>query len=268
MLGKEQYATSDKYEARINLNAEFSTSKESKFRWIFSYFPKKDSIKILELGCGTGLFWLANRHDIPADWSITLTDYSRGMLVKTKAILTGIKRDFRYEVMAAEDIKYPAGHFDLIFANNMLYHVEKRSEAISSIADVLKDDGVFIVSTMGKNDMKELNRILYDFLADKNNTFRFRDLPFSLDNGAAQLALSFPNVNIELFKNSLEINRAEPIIDYYLSYNGMYDGINILRNEDISLFRLFLNNLMKTRKVIKVTKESGMFICKKKNLIH
>lgn len=263
MTGKEQYATSDKYEARIFLNAKYSTNKESKFKWAFGHFPKKGNLKVLELGCGTGLFWLANRNEIPSGWEITLTDTSGGMISKTRETLSAVKHNLIFEVASAENFNYPTGYFDVILANNMLYHVDKRREAIASIAKALKKDGVFIASTTGKNDMKELNERLYDFLSSRDNRFRFGGLPFSLDNGAAQLKRSFAEVDTVLFNNSLEITDIEPVINYYLSFNGMHDGLEILRPVDLPLFRITLHNYLNAKKMIKVTKESGLFICRK-----
>lgn len=263
MLSENQYATSNKYESRIYLNTKFKTNPKSKFKWIFEHFPRNNGLKVLELGCGTGLFWLANRNEIPDSWSITLTDYSEGMLEKTSDTLSKINREFKYEVVNVEEIKYPDKSFDIILANNMLYHIENRSIAISHIFRILKDNGVFITSTMGKNDMLELNQYLYDFLENRNNHFKFRELPFSLDNGLEELSAYFPKVTISRYEDMLKIDQIEPIINYYLSFNGMYDDVNILHENDIDAFRIFLQDIIKAKKVISVTKDSGVFLCTK-----
>jgi ubiquinone/menaquinone biosynthesis C-methylase UbiE len=262
-LSENQYATSNKYESRIYINTKFKTNPKSKFKWIFEHFPKNDNLKVLELGCGTGLFWLANRNEIPNSWSITLSDYSEGMLEGTRNTLSKINRDFKYEVVNAEDINYPDKHFDIILANNMLYHIENRSIAISHIFRILKDDGVFITSTVGKNDMLELNQYLYDFLESRNKSFKFRELPFSLDNGLGQLLAYFPKVTISRYEDMLKIDKVEPIIDYYRSFNGMYNDLVVLYEEDIDAFRIFLQNIIDSKKAISVTKDSGIFICTK-----
>jgi cyclopropane fatty-acyl-phospholipid synthase-like methyltransferase len=72
MLNENQYSTSRKYEARIYLHKRFKTNAQSKYEWIFKHFPQSENLKILELGCGTGLFWLVfspietttNKYDI------------------------------------------------------------------------------------------------------------------------------------------------------------------------------------------------------------
>jgi ubiquinone/menaquinone biosynthesis C-methylase UbiE len=263
MLNENQYATSGKYEARIYINTKFKANPKSKFKWIFEHFPKGDGLNVLELGCGTGLFWLANRSEIPKNWSITLSDYSAGMLENTRSTLSKINRDFKYEVVNAEEINYPDKQFDIILANNMLYHIENRSAAISHISRILKDNGDFVASTMGKNDMQELDKLLYDFLASRNKSFKFRELPFSMDNGFSQLSSHFPKVSISRYDNMLNINEVEPIINYYLSFNGMYKDMVVLAEEDIDEFRIFLQNIINSAGTISVTKDTGIFICTK-----
>jgi ubiquinone/menaquinone biosynthesis C-methylase UbiE len=99
MLSKNQYSTADKYKARIALTTRFRTNPESRMKWVFDHFPQKENLRVLELGSGTGLFWLANRERIPASWDIVLSDYSEGMLSECKKALSNIRRNFSYLVV-------------------------------------------------------------------------------------------------------------------------------------------------------------------------
>lgn len=261
MLNINQYATSDRYKARIYLNTKFRTGGVSKFKWVFDHFFAEGNLNVLELGCGTGLFWLANRNEIPPDWTITLSDYSGGMLDTARKTLSRLRREFRYEVVNAENIIYPDSEFDIILANNMLYHIENRAAAIAEIARILKNTGKFYASTMGGNDMLELNRVLYAFLDSRGRKFRFRELPFSLENGESQLKASFPSVTVSRFSDSLRINEAEAIINYYLSFNGMHDNLTVLADDDIDAFREYLQDIIDREQAITVTKDTGVFIC-------
>ncbi len=263
MLNENQYATSEKFDARIYLNAKFKTNPGSWFKWIFGYFPKYENLSVLELGCGTGLFWLVNRNEIPKSWEITLTDYSEGMLEGTRKSLSRLSRGFKYEVVNAEDIRYPDKHFDIIIANNMLYHVENRPAALSHIYRTLKDSGTFFASTMGKKDMLELNLLFYKFLDSRNRAFRFREHQFSLENGMDQLKAFFPDVAIYRYEDTLKINEAEPVINYYLSFNDMHENLTVLHKEDIDKFREYLQDILNTQRIISVTKDTGIFICSK-----
>jgi ubiquinone/menaquinone biosynthesis C-methylase UbiE len=263
MLNENQYSTSKKYEARIYLHKKFKTNTQSKYEWIFNHFPKNEKLKILELGCGTGLFWLANRNNIIKSWEIILSDYSDGMLEATRKSLSRLNYDFQYEIVNAENIQLYNNTFDVILANNMLYHIQNRDEAIKNIYRILKDDGIFIASTMGKNDLVELHNYLYQFLENKGSGFKFREFVFSLNNGIEQLSKYFKNITMEKHDNKLKINEVEAIINYYLSFNEIHDNMVVLPEEYVNEFSEYLTNIIEKKKEIIVTKDEGIFICKK-----
>jgi ubiquinone/menaquinone biosynthesis C-methylase UbiE len=146
MLHNSQYASSKKYEARIYLSRQFKTNPKSKYEWIFEHFPKSDNLSILELGCGTGLFWLVNRNNIVKSWSIILSDYSEGMLETTRNNLSRLNYNFQYEIVNAENIQYQDNKFDIVLANNMLYHIQNRFNGIY--------DNVVVLPEEYKNDFK------------------------------------------------------------------------------------------------------------------
>ena len=263
MLNENQYSSSEKYEARIYLNRKFKTNPVSKHEWVFGHFPKNENLSVLELGCGTGLFWLANRNNIINTWSIILSDYSEGMLETSRNNLSRLKYNFQYEIINAENIQYPDKKFDIILANNMLYHVQNKDETIRNISRILNDTGVFITSTTGKNNLLELNNCLYAFLESKKNSFRFKEYSFSLENGREQLETHFKNVVLDKYENKLIINEAEAIVNYYSSFNGMYGDVTILPEEYKNDFQVFLENILEKDKTISATKDEGIFICKK-----
>ncbi|AEF80765.1 transcriptional regulator [Leadbettera azotonutricia ZAS-9] len=236
-------------------------NKQPKNAWIFEHFPKGENLKVLELGCGTGLFWLTNRNSIPKTWEITLTDYSRGMLETTKKTLSRIQCNFNYDVVNAENIKYTKNSFDAILANNMLYHIENRQKAISDIYDILKPNGIFIASIMGIDDLKEMHELLYKFLETKGNLFKFSELKFSLNNGLEQLKKVFNNAVLINHENALKINEIEPIINYYLSFNEIQNNTKILPEEYIDEFKEYLKK--EIDKEMMVTKNDGIFVCTK-----
>jgi ubiquinone/menaquinone biosynthesis C-methylase UbiE len=263
MLNDSQYSSSKKYEARIYLSRKFKTNPKSKYEWIFDHFPKQENLNILELGCGTGLFWLANRNNTVKSWSIILSDYSEGMLETTRNSLSRLSYNFKYEVVNAEDIKYSDNTFDIILANNMLYHIQDRDTAINNISRILKNTGVFIASTMGRDDLFDLHNYLYTFLENKNNKFKFREYSFSLDNGMEQLTKYFKNVALEKYDDKLVINEVDAIVNYYLSFNGIYDNVVVLPEKYINDFKIYLQNMLEKEKTITTLKDEGIFICKK-----
>jgi len=262
-LSSKQYSAADKYKARIALTTRFRTNPVSRLKWIFDRFPKSDGLRILELGSGTGLFWLANRAGIRPSWTITLSDYSAGMLAECRSQLVGVKANFDFEVIDARNIGHPDGTFDLVLANNMLYHLDKRESALEGMRRVLKSRGMFVASTLGDRDNEELDELLYDFLSAKGRRFRFRASAFSMENGFDQLRRVFRHVEVERYEDSLSIDEAKPIVDYYLSFNDMYEGLVVLPDEYAAEFEEYLSGILRERGRISASKRSGVFVCER-----
>ena len=263
MLNENQYSSSKNYEARIYLTRKFKTNPKSKYEWIFDHFPPNENLSVLELGCGTGLFWLANRKNIIKSWSVILSDYSEGMVKTARKSLSLLDFNFQYEVIDAENIQFPDNKFDIILANNMLYHIQDKNTVMKNISRILKETGVFIASTMGRNDLYELHNHLYTFLKIKNSKFKFREYSFSLDNGMEQLTKYFKNVLLERYDNKLVINEADAIINYYLSFNGIYENVLVLPDEYVNDFKIYLQNILEKDKTITTTRDEGIFICRR-----
>jgi ubiquinone/menaquinone biosynthesis C-methylase UbiE len=263
MLNKEQYETAKNFNARVYLNGRFKTNPEVWHQWIFKHLPAAENLKVLELGCGTGLFWLLNSGKIPGSWQVTLSDYSQGMLDGTRQNLRGTGFPFYFEIVNAEDLRYQDEHFDVIIANLMLYHVPDRTKALSGISRILKTDGFFYASTFSRMDMLELNLILYRYLIRIGKAKPVRENSFSLENGYAQLEPYFSKIQLLKYEDHLEISEVDPIIDYYLSFNNIEEGFILLEDGDIDGFRETLHEELERSPFIRVTKDMGMFYCQK-----
>jgi SAM-dependent methyltransferase len=268
-LKEHQYNDSSKFNDRIYLHSKFSTNKYPWPLWIFDNIDKTRNAKVLELGCGTGLLWKTNANRIPGDWDITLSDFSEGMLHDAIKNLDGFTQNLKYEVIDAEQIKYPDSSFDIIIANNMLYHLPDVRQAISEICRVLKQTGKFYSTTMGCNDMKEIRDIIKEFnpSSKHNESVGLLRENFSLENGEQQLKASFNEVKLIRREDSLEITESDPLIKYFLSCNGIA-GNKVSLNEDSQRkFKEFLDRKINANGKIHISKDSGMFISNGKKLI-
>ena len=264
-LKHHQYANSAKFNARIQLHAQCSTNKYPWPLWVFDQFEKKPNLKILELGCGTGLLWQVNGPRIPGDWEITVSDFSEGMLQQTRQNLQSLRNQFHYALIDAETIPFSDEPFDIVIANHMLYHVPNLNQALFEIGRVLKPDGTLYASTIGANNMREMKQLLYQFL--QNHSYEEAlgsvETKFSLDNGKDILKSYFQDIRIIGYENSLSITEPKLLVDYILSCNGLKPGVEVLPEYRTKEFLGYVENLMNVNGQILITTESGMFICKK-----
>ena len=261
-LKEEQYLDSSNYSARINLHYKFSSNRYSWPLWIFDNILKMESGRVLELGCGNGLFWKMNADRIPDTWDITLTDFSQGMLNDAQINIGDASARIKYEVLDAENIQFEDNTFDMILANHMLYHVPDRIKALSEISRVLKNDGAFYATTMQSGYMSELWQIIREYRSVQSAKGGSNSVidNFSLQNGEEQLREFFIDVDLRIYKNTLIITEAAPLADYVVSLNNIIPGKIVLQENMKEEFIEFIQKKIDIEGSINTSADAGIFI--------
>ncbi|HLO28000.1 MAG TPA: methyltransferase domain-containing protein [Anaerolineales bacterium] len=253
-LKTDQYRDSSNLDARVEIHRRFSTNSYGWFAWIFDTLAKlPEDARILELGCGHGLLWRENLNRIPAEWNITLSDLSAGMLDAAWRNLVVTGRAFNFKEIDAQSIPFEDATFDAVIANHMLYHVPYRPKAIAEIKRVLKSKGRLIATTVGENHMKEMMDWYRQVHVSK--VWESFANPFTLENGLAQLKLCFPQVTLSRYEDNLQITEVEPIMAYIRS------GIRVteLSEKELANLRESLEKELQEKGRIFISKDSGLF---------
>ena len=140
------------YDAGFVNTATGKMQRNMVWDYLKKFLDKKDSLRILELNCGTGedAIWLAAKgHKVHA------TDVSGKMLdiAKKKADANGFRKNISFSILdISKPESYPSdGQFDLVFSNfggfNCLSPVDFQ-KAIPAIAKMLKPKGRLIAVIM------------------------------------------------------------------------------------------------------------------------
>jgi SAM-dependent methyltransferase len=251
----QQYRDGSNLDARIALHARFSTATHNFHDWLFDFVVAPPDGRVLELGCGTGQLWGTVRMRIPQAWHIVLTDFSLGMLTGLRPKLAAFHIAAAFAQNDAQAIPFPAGYFDVVFANHMLYHVPDLPRALSEIRRVLKLGGQLIAATNGFAHMRELDSLASALGLDVSLT---PDLPFKLESGAAQLAPFFASVVRHDFADSLAVIEVEPLVAYILS---MRMAPNFFTPERVERLRNVIAERIAHAGVIHIAKSGGVFVC-------
>jgi ubiquinone/menaquinone biosynthesis C-methylase UbiE len=210
---REQYATDANLRARIALHDRFSVNPTWN-EWLFELEAPGPNARILDLGCGPATYWRAFLDRIDPSWSLTLVDFTTGMVDAARRELGDRAA---YVVADAQDLPFDDGSFDVVIANHMLYHVPDRPRALAEIRRVLVSGGTFHASTIGRGYLAELVD-----LAPHMNAANFAEA-FGLETGPEQLAPFFANVRVERFEDALAVTEPEPVLAYMRSSEN-YDG--------------------------------------------
>ena len=268
----KQYRTASNLNARIELHRRFSTNPYGWHRWIFDQFHLAADCRILELGCGPADLWLENLERIPPGWQITLSDFSPGMVQEAQKQLSNSKHPFSFKVIDAQKIPLPDAHLDAVIANHMLYHVPDRPQALREIHRVLKPGACLYASTVGKNHMKESLELAATMLSSGVNAGRtggdakneLPPVPFTLENGAEQLAPWFGPITLHRYPDELVVTESEPFMAYILSGIAQRAAVPA---DKLDKLRHYVENEIARHSAIHITKDSGLFVATRKETL-
>lgn len=147
------------YERYVSTQASESSGEEE-FLTLRAYFgkflPKNKEAKILDLGCGSGNF-LAWLHSLGYESAVgvdkSLEQIERGKAFGIKNLILGDAREFLGEHQ---------GHFDAIFARDVLEHCAKEEalELVALIQKSLREEGRFVCQTLNGESLLT-GRLLY-----------------------------------------------------------------------------------------------------------
>lgn len=252
---RQQYKTSSNLLSRASLHARFSTNPENWFDWLFDRFDFPENATILEVGCGPGELWRANRHRLRDQWRITLTELSRGMVDAARNNVSHLPQVVDCRVADIQELPFADDEFDVVIANHMLYHVPDRARALREVTRVLKRSGSFYGATNGINHMKELPELMAAFTGRPSHRVT-EDLSFTTGNGAAFLSEFFSCVELAQYPDELKVTEVDPLVDYVFSSDRLCHPIRDARTE----FRKFLARLLKNSGAIRIQKEVGLFM--------
>jgi len=249
---EDQYRDAANLNARIELHARFSANRVPWPRWVFDHLDIPPTGTILELGCGPGTLWAENGDRIPAGWSITLSDFSPGMLEEARQNLSAVDHEFKYAVIDAQDIPLPDKSVDAVIANHMLYHISDRPKALAQICRVLRPGGQLYATTNGMDHMRELDELL----SRVGVTPSVAHNPFKLENGREELAAWFTDIEVCRHEDHLNVTEAEPIMNYILSDLSPDDS-------QLGEIRRVVEGEIALHGAYYITKSSGMFIARR-----
>jgi ubiquinone/menaquinone biosynthesis C-methylase UbiE len=260
---KNQYGIDSNLDIRIRVKKLFSTGKQGWGSFLLQNFCLKPNIRILELGCGNAVFWKAVADKLPQGLKLTLSDFSEGMLESAKSNTKELNFVENYAVIDAQHLPYDDNAFDVVIANYMLYHVPIVEKALSEISRVLRPNGFFFAATFGKNNLKEVTDIFYNYDNKIDLVLNEMVAVFGLENGAEILDKYFKSVKLKRFENNLRITEFDSFLDYFLSYRGMGNISEIISDKNANRFSNYLNDIFSARGYVDITQEEGLFISSK-----
>lgn len=255
---KNQYLNASNISSRIYLHNRYSQNSQGWFPWVFEQCNIDKGMRILEIGCGDGTFWVLNKEKLPIQCKVLVSDFSAGMLRDARRNIESEDERFDYRIINGEAIPFTENSYERVIANHVLFYCQDVSAACSEISRVLHSGGLFICSTYGADHMREISELVREFddriVLSANRLYE----KFGKANGKGILASYFSKIEWKAYSDELIVTEPEPLISYILSCHGNQTQYIL---EHYNEFRQFVKR--KTERGFHSTKDAGVFICEK-----
>jgi ubiquinone/menaquinone biosynthesis C-methylase UbiE len=130
-------------------------------RHVTQIFHGRPPQRLLDAGCGTGLFSIALARALP-DSELRGVDLSRGML--SVAAREARSHDLSNLCFLRADVTrlpFAAGTFDTVVAAGLLANVNRRPDVLHELGRVLRADGRVVVVEFDRDSMGALSRLVF-----------------------------------------------------------------------------------------------------------
>jgi SAM-dependent methyltransferase len=250
-----QYLNGDKLRARTQLHTKYATQSVPWQIWLQRLVAIPSGGQVLEVGCGTGLLWTIGWTSEESNFSLVLTDLSPGMVAEATPVVRRRVHHVKGLAADAQDLPFADDSFDIVIANQMLYHVPDPSRAVRELARVLRPDGVLMASTVGSGHLRELFRIEAAVFGS-TRVLRHHEV-FGAQSGEPFLADHFEYVAWHPYDDRLRCTDVDDVIDYICSTPP---GEDATPDEVARLRRITEVHMAEHDGVLVVSKDVGAFI--------
>ncbi len=265
-LKKKQYSTTKYLEARIKIH-QFTKNKYSFHEWILnnfdmSIFSKDRPIKVLDVGCGTGVFWKKNIQKLNQfKLDVVFTDFTQAMVDKEIENTKDLEATKVYEIADVENLEKYYGKFDIVMCHNVIYHAQDKNKALNNLEKCLNDDLNSFCSITTNSEKHMLNVYENGRNLDKNfPTDRIIDT--FTEEIADKLIPNYFKMDKRLEEEELQVTDWDILMGFVAS--GVEPrGIKLVDNF-YDKYKEIFENEMKSRGYFQIIKRSPLYICKKK----
>ena len=263
-LKEKQYKSTQYLEARIKIH-QFTKNKIGFHEWILNQYDltsfKNQEIKVLDIGCGTGVFWKKNAEKFNKyKLDIVFTDFSEAMVEKEKLNTSELVAKKRYEVADVENLEKFKGQFDIVLCHNVLYHAEDKNKALKNLNECLNDNENSFCSITTNSEKHMLN--VYQIGRDLDKDFPTDRIIDSFTEEVADKLLK------NHFKSEKKVEEEElRVTDWEILKGFVASGVEPRGIELVSDFydnyKKIYDQEFKQNGFFKIIKRSPLYICKK-----
>jgi SAM-dependent methyltransferase len=228
------------------------------FAWVLDLAGIAPGQRVLDVGCGNGNY-LRVAHQRGVD--LVGCDLSVGMLRAARP------HGRRLVNGDAARLPFPDAAFDVVLAPHMLYHLPDIAAGVRELRRVLRPEGVAVAVTNGAGHMRSLWDVVAGAVHEIDPRWEANRSVgrFSLENGAAQLAVGFAHVELVRVVDPPPVELTDPEVaaDYVASVADHYqDGVGRPWSEVVDAVRRAAAADIAARGAFTIESDTGAFVCR------
>lgn len=255
-LKEHQYKATNYLDSRIAIH-KYNINSQSFFEWAWEKLAISETVKILEVGCGPGTFWVDNMSDLTDQSSVLMTDFSQAMLDKASQKIGSDKR-FTYEIADIDNLQFDDGEYDLVMAHFVMYHSSNKDAALKGLRRVCNSSGKVSITTNSEEHMKKV----YDIGKSVDSNFPTDRNISSFTEEIADNVLPeyFSSIDKHISRDYIRVNQRQLILDYVRS---AVEPREIKVSDDFyELYGEIVDKEISENGYFEITKRSPIYICK------
>lgn len=252
---ESEFDPPESLETRNQIQDSYGTHPREWFRWVSERLDVSPGSRLLDLGSGDGAFWLDAHARLPADVHLIASDLELPMVKRAARNLKPLSLAADFLLIDAQGLPFSAGTFDGALAVGLFDLVDDLDRALRAVQRVLKSGGCLVCSAGGRNHLREMESLVRPFVPEPDlggNPERF-----GLENGEDWLGRHFSPVRRFLYRDELVFHRAEPVVEYVLSEQGINQSLG--EQERQRLVALIKQKMVREG-TFRVRREKGLFI--------
>lgn len=264
-LVRKHYSTDDHLRIRQEIHDKYTIPDRSFADWVLDRIPWHGGERLLDVGCGNGLYYSKLKVHQPELDYIGI-DLMPSMVENHP--LAGDKN--RVFLGNAEKLPFPDHSFDIVMANHMMHHIDNIEVALSEFQRVLAPSGIVVIATNSMATMPELQVLMRRAIVLLTRTgaasVRAPEMPtdrFALENGIRMLTRQFFSIVRHDLPSALVFPDVDPAMTYLESTRDLREASlpeDVVWEDVMMIMRQQINQLIKHLGELVINKQAGVLI--------
>lgn len=259
---ERQYSTEEYLRIRQETHDKYTVPNLSYSEWALHLLPWKGDERVLDVGCGNGIYYTRLRHQHPniQYFGVDLFD----QMIEAHPSPVNLAQS---DMMA---LPFPDHSFDVVMANHVLFLMEDVTTSIQELRRVLKPDGILMTTTNSSNNMPELQVLMRRAIVLLSRSGGNGNRPqvtlgdsFSLESGTRLLSRHFYAVVRHDLPSALVFQQTEPAMAYLESTRDLREDSlpeDVEWDDVMVIMRQQINQLVKHLGELVINKQNGVLI--------